>query len=224
MIKLKIGNPKEKNKELIKLIKNVQINQFYLKNQKDFRDLILSNIQEGDTVLDLGKGMREKFNMINCSKLETLDVNEYDDYPDIICDLCGEINDDIKNRYDKIICLAVLEHVYNPFKAIENITKLLKDGGKVYGMVPYLYHYHAPDDLKFQDYFRFSKDALSYLFKDFKEVELYPIRGKLSTSLNILLEGKWKKYIEKTKINIFFNKFFNKNLDQCSGYNFILKK
>ena len=224
MIKLKIGNPKEKNKELIKLIKNVQINQFYLKNQKDFRDLILSNIQKGDTVLDLGKGMREKFNMINCSKLETLDVNEYDDYPDIICDLCGEINDDIKNRYDKIICLAVLEHVYNPFKAIENITKLLKDGGKVYGMVPYLYHYHAPNDLKFQDYFRFSKDALSYLFKDFKEVELYPIRGKLSTSLNILLEGKWKKYIEKTKINIFFNKFFNKNLDQCSGYNFILKK
>ena len=224
MIKLKIGNPKEKNKELIELIKNVQINQFYLNNQKDFRDLILSNIQKGDTVLDLGKGMREKFNMINCSKLETLDVNEYDDYPDIICDLCGEINDDIKNRYDKIICLAVLEHVYNPFKAIENITKLLKDGGKVYGMVPYLYHYHAPNDLKFQDYFRFSKDALSYLFKDFKEVELYPIRGKLSTSLNILLEGKWKKYIEKTKINIFFNKFFNKNLDQCSGYNFILKK
>ena len=224
MIKLKIGNPKEKNKELIELIKNVQINQFYLNNQKDFRDLILSNIQKSDSVLDLGKGMREKFNMIDCSKLETLDVNEYDDYPDIICDLCGEINDDLKNRYDKIICLAVLEHVYNPFKAIENITKLLKDGGKVYGMVPYLYHYHAPNDLKFQDYFRFSKDALSYLFKDFKEVELYPIRGKLSTSLNILLEGKWKKYIEKTKINIFFNKFFNKNLDQCSGYNFILNK
>jgi SAM-dependent methyltransferase len=224
MIKLKIGNPKEKNKELIELIKNVQINQFYLNNQKDFRDLILSNIQKSDSVLDLGKGMREKFNMIDCSKLETLDVNEYDDYPDIICDLCDEINDDLKNRYDKIICLAVLEHVYNPFKAIENITKLLKDGGKVYGMVPYLYHYHAPNDLKFQDYFRFSKDALSYLFKDFKEVELYPIRGKLSTSLNILLEGKWKKYIEKTKINIFFNKFFNKNLDQCSGYNFILKK
>ena len=224
MIKLKIGNPKEKNKELIELIKNVQINQFYLNNQKDFRDLILSNIQKSDSVLDLGKGMREKFNMIDCSKLETLDVNEYDDYPDIICDLCGEINDDLKNRYDKIICLAVLEHVYNPFKAIENITKLLKDGGKVYGMVPYLYHYHAPNDLKFQDYFRFSKDALSYLFKDFKEVELYPIRGKLSTSLNILLEGKWKKYIEKTKINLFFNKFFNKNLDQCSGYNFILKK
>ena len=47
---------------------------------------------------------------------------------------------------------------------------------------------------------------------------------KVSTSLNILLEGKWKRYIEKTKINIFLNKIFNKNLNQCSGYNFILKK
>ena len=224
MIKLEIGNPKEKNKELIDIIKNVRINQFYLNNEKDFRDLIISNIQKSDSTLDIGKGMREKFSMISCENIETLDVNEYEDYPDIMCDLCGEIDDNLRNRYDKIICLAVLEHVYNPFKAIDNINKLLKDGGKIYGMVPYLYHYHAPEDLKFQDYFRFSKDALSYLFKDFKEVELYPIRGKLSTSLNILMEGKWKKYLEKTKINIFFNKFFNKNLNQCSGYNFILKK
>tara|TARA_B100000073_G_scaffold334822_1_gene327767 strand:- start:1596 stop:2270 length:675 start_codon:yes stop_codon:yes gene_type:complete len=224
MIKLEIGNPKEKNKELIDIIKNVRINQFYLNNEKDFRDLILSNIEKSDSTLDIGKGMREKFSMISCENIETLDVNEYEDYPDIMCDLCGEIDDNLRNRYDKIICLAVLEHVYNPFKAIDNINKLLKDGGKIYGMVPYLYHYHAPEDLKFQDYFRFSKDALSYLFKDFKEVELYPIRGKLSTSLNILMEGKWKKYLEKTKINIFFNKFFNKNLNQCSGYNFILKK
>ena len=65
MIKLEIGNPKEKNKELIDIIKNVRINQFYLNNEKDFRDLILSNIQKSDSTLDIGKGMREKFSMIN---------------------------------------------------------------------------------------------------------------------------------------------------------------
>ena len=40
----------------------------------------------------------------------------------------------------------------------------------------------SEEDLKFQDYFRFSKDALAYLFKDFSEVELYPIRGRVSSS------------------------------------------
>ena len=105
MIKLKIGNPEVKNSELIKLIKNVQINQYYLNNQKDFRDQILLNVQKNDSVLDIGKGMREKFDMINCSNLETLDVNEYDDYPDILFDLCGEINENMKNSYIDTIIL-----------------------------------------------------------------------------------------------------------------------
>ena len=80
--------------------------------------------------------------------------------------------------------------------------------------------------MKFQDYFRFSKDALAYLFKDFKDIELFPIRGRISSPLNILFAGRWKKYIEKTKINIFLDKLSSdeKNSIQCSGYNFIVKK
>ena len=58
------------------------------------------------------------------------------------------------HNYDKIICLAVLEHVYDPFKAIENLRSMLKENGIIYGFVPYLYKYHAPMDLKYQDYFR----------------------------------------------------------------------
>ena len=157
-------------------------------------------------------------------KIDTLDVNDFGDYPDIICDICSDING-LQNKYDKIICLAILEHVYNPFKAIDNLKSMLKENGIIYGYVPYLFYYHAPKDLKFQDYFRFSKDALAYLFKDFKEIELYPVRGRISTPFNIMFAGRWKKYIEKTNLNIFLDKFVNneKNLKQCSGFNFIVK-
>ena len=151
-------------------------------------------------------------------------MNGFGDYPDIICDICSDING-LQNKYDKIICIAILEHVYNPFKAIDNLKSMLKENGIIYGYVPYLFHYHAPKDLKFQDYFRFSKDALAYLFKDFKEIELYPVRGRISTPFNIMFAGRWKKYIEKTNLNIFLDKFANneKNLKQCSGFNFIVK-
>ena len=157
--------------------------------------------------------------------IETLDVNDFGNYPDIVCDVCSNI-EGLENKYDKIVCLAILEHVYDPFKAVYNLKKMLKNDGVIYGYVPYLYYYHAPKNLKFQDYFRFSKDALAYLFKDFKDIELFPIRGRISTPLNILFAGRWKKYIEKTKINIFLDKFSSteKNLIQCSGYNFIVKK
>ena len=219
------GNPSETNKKLVSLIKKIKINNFYLDNRKDFRDQILNDINSDDEVLDIGKAMRDKHIKIVCKNLETLDVNDFGDYPDIICDICSDVTG-LENKYDKIICIAILEHVYDPFKAVANLKKLLKENGVIYGMVPYLYHYHAPQDLKFQDYFRFSKDALAYLFKDFSSVELYPIRGRISSSLHMMFAGRWKNYMEKTNINILLDKLSNneKNLKQCSGFNFIVKK
>ena len=225
MIK-KIGNPEKKNAELISKIKNAKIDLFYIKNKTDFRDKIIKNINSEDNILDIGKGMREKYKNILCKSKETLDVNEFEDYPDIIFDLCDELDFSLKEKYDKIICLAVLEHVYNPFLAVNNLKSMLKQNGVIYGYVPYLYHYHAPLDLKFQDYFRFSKDALIYLFKDFSDLKLFPIRGRVSSPLNILFAGRWKKYVERTQFNMFLDKFFSddKNMKQCSGFNFVAKK
>ena len=220
-----IGNPTQINENLIFQIKKVRFNNYYIKNHEDFRDKILKEIKLDDEVLDIGMAMRDKHKDIKSKLLETLDVNDFGNYPDIVCDICSNI-EGLENKYDKIICLAILEHVYDPFKAVKNLKKMLKDDGIIYGYVPYLYYQHAPKNLKFQDYFRFSKDALAYLFKDFKDIELFPIRGRISSPLNILFAGRWKKYVEKMKINIFLDKFSSneKNLIQCSGYNFIVKK
>ena len=219
-----IGNPNKTNEDLINLIKKTKINNYYLKNQKDFRDKILEEIKLNDHVLDVGMAMRDRYKKIKSELLETLDVNDFGDYPDIICDICSDISG-LEKKYNKIICIAILEHVYDPSTAVANLKKMLKDDGVIYGYVPYLYQYHAPNDLKFQDYFRFSKDALAYLFKDFKDVELFPIRGRVSTPLNILFASKWKKYAEKTNINIYLDKLSDdeNNLKQCSGFNFIIK-
>ena len=221
-----IGNPEIKKNELIKLIKKTKMNNFYIKNHVDFRDKILSEITLEDDVLDMGKCMRERFTEIKSKSLTTLDVNVFEDYPDIVFDICDKLDASLINKFDKIICLAVLEHVYNPFKAVNNLRNMLKKNGIVFGYVPFLYHYHAPSDLKFQDYFRFSKDALTYLFREFSEVELFPVRGRISTPLHILFAGRWKKYVEKFKVNILLDKFISdeKNSTQCSGYRFILRK
>ena len=221
-----IGNPEAKNTELKELINKTKINNFYIKNHRNFRERILSEIALEDSVLDIGKSMREEFSKIKSKSLETLDVNLFEGYPDIVFDLCDDLDNSLENKYDKIICLAILEHVYDPFKAVTNIKKMLKKDGIVFGYVPFLYQYHAPNDLKFQDYFRFSKDGLSYLFKEFSQVELFPIRGRVSSPLQIFFSGRWKKYVEKFKINILLDKFTSdkKNSEQCSGYNFIIKK
>ena len=179
MIK-KIGNPEIYNKELISKINKTEIDLYYIKNKSDFRERILNNINSDDFILDIGKGMREKFSKIKSNNIETLDVNQYEDYPDIIFDLCDKLDDSLHEKYDKIICLAILEHVYNPFLAVDNLKKCLRKRFYLW-LCTILKLLSCPHDLKFQDYFRFSKDALTYLFKDFSNIKLFPVRGRFSS-------------------------------------------
>ena len=99
-MKKKIGNPEQTNKELINIINKIRINNYYLKNKKDFRDKILEDINENDYVLDIGMAMRDKHKAINAALLQTLDVNDFGDYPDIICDICSDISG-LEKKYDK---------------------------------------------------------------------------------------------------------------------------
>jgi SAM-dependent methyltransferase len=223
------GNPDDKKFKLKNLIFNLNIDEKYLKSDLNFRNEIIDKIKNNMSVLDIGKSMREDFNKIKCKEIKTLDINIFQDYPDIQLDLSEEFEiekTELYERFDVIICLAVLEHVYNPFIAIQNLKKMLTHNGIIFGYVPFLYHYHAPRDLYFQDYYRYSKDGLAYLLKDFKDIKIYPVRGRLSSAMHILFGSMWKKTFEKLKFNLFLDRFFskNKNSMQAGGYNFIAIK
>jgi len=221
------GNPQKINQLIIEKIKNAKINLKYIKEKKKFEDFILNEINEKDEVLDIGKTLgNRRHDQIKCKTLQTMDLNDFGDYPNIIFDLCSDFEPELAEKYDKIVCIAILEHVYNPFKAVENLNKMLKTNGTIYGYVPYLYYYHAHKNLKFQDYFRFSKDSLIYLLRNFSNLELFPVRGRYSHAFNIMFPGRWQNYIEKTGINILLDKFApdEKNMTQCSGYYFIANK
>ena len=70
--------------------------------------------------------MRDKFANIKSKNITTVDVNDFGDYPDIIYDICSDPDEELIERFDKIICLAVLEHVYDPFQAVKNIKLMLR--------------------------------------------------------------------------------------------------
>lgn len=224
-----IGNPDNNKFKLKNIILNSNIDEKYLKSDLNFRNEIINKIKNNMRVLDIGKSMRKEFKKIDCKEIKTLDINIFDDYPNIQMDLSEEVEiekTELYERFDVIICLAVLEHVYNPFIAIQNIKKMLTYNGIFFGYVPFLYHYHAPEDLYFQDYYRYSKDGLAYLLKDFKDVKIYPVRGRLSSAMHILFGSIWKKTFEKIKFNLFLDFFFSKkkNAIQAGGYNFIAIK
>ncbi len=164
------------------------------------RDYVLQQVAGAERILDVGDGMRGHRGALT-GRAESLDLNDIDAEdenlvpPDILGDVCQPFPDWMHRRYDAVIAMAILEHVYDPPAAMANFTAALKPGGRLFLYVPWMWRYHAPKNLIFQDYQRLSRDGMAYLLRDFDDVVLYPIRGKYSSILNMM--KFWKKRVEK---------------------------
>ena len=147
-----------------------------------------------ERVLDVGQSTREHAALFAAQSLESVDINHGDPEPDIIDDICAPSR--LRSaRYDGVVCLSVLEHVYDPFTAIAHIHRLLSPGGYLLLHLPFLYRYHAPPGLEFTDCYRFSRDGIAWMLREFSDVRLYSVRGPYSSIFN--LNRCWKKVIER---------------------------
>ncbi len=72
--------------------------------------------------------------------------------------------------YQAVICLNLLEHLFNYQNAVRESYRILKAGGELIGSTPFMFHVHGSPD----DCFRYTKSALEKIFKQagFKEVEI----------------------------------------------------
>lgn len=69
-----------------------------------------------------------------------------------------------------IVCLSVLEHVPDPWRAVSEMHRILKPGGRALVHVPFLHPDHGTPTLP--DYHRFTSDGVRRLFRFFSRVEV----------------------------------------------------
>jgi len=134
----------------------------YLLNRK-FRK-IANGIKSGK-ILELGAGpISYKRLFPSCTVIST----DLKMYPGV-----DEIADVTKLKYssssfDYVICLSVLEHVFETEKAIYEMYRVLKKGGCVIILTPFLYPLHDEP----HDYYRFTQYSYRKLLKNFERVEI----------------------------------------------------
>lgn len=69
---------------------------------------------------------------------------------------------------DGVIMVSVLEHLYDPVRAVEQVARVLKRGGVYFSYAPFYHPYHASP----HDYFRFTQEGYRHLLRDFARVEI----------------------------------------------------
>ncbi|PLX27399.1 hypothetical protein C0583_03745 [Candidatus Parcubacteria bacterium] len=156
---------------------------------------------EKKDILDIGGGLRidkKRNNRYEASRewvlpyLEKVNYRILDPVPDYNPDIVGDIHDMPMDdsSLDAITCIAVLEHVENPILAVKEMYRTLKPGGYCLTYVPFLFYYHAQEGY-YKDYWRFTKDIIPVLFKDFSSVEIERVRGAFETWIKLSPLGKF---------------------------------
>jgi SAM-dependent methyltransferase len=78
-------------------------------------------------------------------------------------------------EFDCALCTAVLEHLEEPERALQECYRVLRTGGVAIYSVPFIWHLHEEP----RDFYRFSKYGLKYLFEKvkFEIIEINALSG-----------------------------------------------
>lgn len=202
------------------------------KSDKFYREKIERIFGDQKNIVDIGGGLRISKGQGNrydkrsewiralaeSSEYKIMDpVSTFN--PDIIGDIHSMPFE--ANALDAIFCLSVLEHVENPIVAAKEMHRTLRDGGYCFVYVPFLYYYHAEMGY-YGDFWRFTKDSISYIFRDFSKMEIQQTRGAIETWLKISPLGRYRTVL---LIGYWLDKLLRKSTSsQTSGYYVFLVK
>jgi SAM-dependent methyltransferase len=80
-------------------------------------------------------------------------------------DLCAELTEEHRERFDVVVCEQVIEHVLDPCAAARNLRGLCRPGGHVVVSTPFLIRVHELPMFAMYDYWRFTPRGLQRLLE-----------------------------------------------------------
>lgn len=103
----------------------------------------------------------------------TLDINP-NSGADIVGDICEQSWTKGLEPFDAVFVAEVLEHVQNPFSAVQVLHSIMRPGGFLFASSPYDFRIHGP----LPDNWRFTEHGWRALLKDFVDVEVIAVPSR----------------------------------------------
>lgn len=149
---------------------------YYFINRKLTRGKLvnfLRKYQSDGYTLDIGCGDRLYKELFPNSICVDIDKNRE---PDMVSDIhyMYQFQD---NTFDCILCTEVLEHCYAPWKAADEMFRVLKPGGILLLSTRFVYPIHDTP----WDFYRFTKYGLKQLFRNYRLLELWEEAAPVET-------------------------------------------
>jgi SAM-dependent methyltransferase len=233
-----ISQQKSIKETIVKLIPKLSINWVAQKNYAAIAQLLKTNNLNKPKILILGgsiegEGSQDFLNSPHLQIIES-DVS-FGPRTQIVLD--AHTIPYQAETFDCVVAQAVLEHVLDPFKCVEEIYRVLKPNGIIYVEIPFMQQVHGGA----YDFTRFTRSGQRRLLRQFEEIDSGIVAGPgtvlawsyeylllsifgYSEPIKLLLKalarltGFWLKYLD------FFARWNSHAVDAASGLYFIGKK
>ncbi|BAZ66840.1 putative methyltransferase type 11 [Fischerella sp. NIES-4106] len=226
--------PKSKLERLmVNIVPGINLNVKTKKNSQKFTEILLQQNKNplvliiGGSVV--GQGMED---LLSSSEIEFIETDvTFGSRISVICD--AHQIPFAEDSFDGVIVQAVLEHVIDPKRCVEEIYRVLKPNGLVYSETPFIQQVH----LGKYDFTRFTHLGHRRLFHNFEEIDSGAVCGPgmaLAWSYQYFLLSFVKKPIARALVKVFARltsfwlKYFDYYLinqpgtfDSASGYYFM---
>ncbi len=158
--------------KIFRILYNLFGSTFVGKNPQRF----LEGHSKNNIIINLGSGTKK-------ISEETINL---DFYPFVNVDIVADATKLplADQSVDIVINEFMLEHIEAPDKVVDEIVRIIKPGGHVYLTVPFVASFHSSPD----DFYRWSKQGLRCLMKDFEEIECKIRCGPTSALVYVLSE------------------------------------
>ncbi len=100
-----------------------------------------------------------------------------------------------EGEFDVVLCMVILEHLKEPARAIAEMRRVLKQGGRIIVSVPFILPMHDTPG----DYWRFTKYGLQYLFADGWNIQ--ELKGETTTQESLAVFLQRLSYQTKARFN-----------------------
>lgn len=133
----------------------------------------LSTMELSGDVLDLGGSRRSGYHELFKGNSEFTVINlDPDTLPDVLADLEQPLALS-SERFDTVLAINILEHIYNYRQFLAESYRVLKPGGNIIIGVPFLMPVHPSP----HDYWRFTDSALRGMLRDsgFRDIDIAPL-------------------------------------------------
>jgi SAM-dependent methyltransferase/uncharacterized protein YbaR (Trm112 family) len=156
-----------------RFIPSISLNLIAARNFQQFRDLLLKETSHPVVLIigggDLGAGL-ERF--IEDSRFIFVESDVYfGSRVQVITD--GHDLAFQSEVFDGVICQAVLEHVVDPPRCVQEIHRVLKSRGLAYAEIPFMQQVH----MQGYDFTRYTLGGFRRLFRNFREVDAGTVGG-----------------------------------------------